>query len=431
MQENKTNKFTQWLETLQQESWQLELLISGFVIFLLAGVYQPIAKLEFDIQVLTSSDSDFDQLYFPFYVLMGTWFILIINLSAHVILRALWIGAIGLRYVSGDIEIESLNYNSRFIHFIKDRVGSFDAYIENLERLCSTVFAYTFLIIFIVLGFAGFLVVGQLLAFLELALTGEVYGFLNLPYIVAGLLYLIDFLTLGFLKKSRKISSWYYPIYRLFGWITLAPIYRPIYYNFIDHKYGRWVLWSIIPYFAIIALYMGMNVATDAYLPENRFNRSLSAFYYDDIWDSKFPSGRASIETKYVENGYIPLFLPYIPRNDDQVIEALCPDLKPAKTGISFFRSDPIREGMNASKALACSAERFKISVNDSLMNQLEYRFYDHPVRKRIGLVTMLDVAYLPRGEHDINIEVQLFLSSTGRDSLQFIQTDVIPFWKE
>ncbi|CAH1001421.1 hypothetical protein LEM8419_02324 [Neolewinella maritima] len=34
-----------WLDKLQQESWQLELLISGFVIFLLIGGLEPMFDL--------------------------------------------------------------------------------------------------------------------------------------------------------------------------------------------------------------------------------------------------------------------------------------------------------------------------------------------------------------------------------------------------
>ena len=42
--DTKHNKkgFAKWLETLQQESWQLELIISGFAVFLLAGAYEPL-----------------------------------------------------------------------------------------------------------------------------------------------------------------------------------------------------------------------------------------------------------------------------------------------------------------------------------------------------------------------------------------------------
>ncbi len=47
MDKNKNKSFVKWLEILQQESWQLELLISGFAIFLLASAYDQLDSFEY------------------------------------------------------------------------------------------------------------------------------------------------------------------------------------------------------------------------------------------------------------------------------------------------------------------------------------------------------------------------------------------------
>ena len=39
------SKFKSWLDTLQQESWQLELIISGVAIFGLIQTFEPILKV--------------------------------------------------------------------------------------------------------------------------------------------------------------------------------------------------------------------------------------------------------------------------------------------------------------------------------------------------------------------------------------------------
>ena len=94
-----------------------------------------------------------------------------------------------------------------------------------------------------------------------------------------------------------------------------------------------------------------------------------------------------------MENGFAQLFLPYVARVDDEVIEALCPYLKPAKTGVFVFgNNDPLRSNMNADLALDCHAQRFKIYVDDKVVNNPKYRFHEHPTRKNIGLLTVLDV---------------------------------------
>lgn len=74
-------------------------------------------------------------------VLAGASLFVLLNLIIHVILRGLWISAVGLRSVSGDIDFDHLKLAPRFDGFLRRKTGSFDAYIERLENLCSIVFS--------------------------------------------------------------------------------------------------------------------------------------------------------------------------------------------------------------------------------------------------------------------------------------------------
>ena len=199
----------------------------------------------------------------------------------------------------------------------------------------------------------------------------------------------------------------------------------------MDNKFGRNIVLFLIPYLIGFTLIASLTVKTQAYLPGNRTLQSISNNFYDDTSEDR-SSYSASISSKFVKNGFAQLFLPYVSRNDDKVIEAICPDLKPAKTGIFFFgNNDPLRNNMNADLALDCHAQRFKIYVNDSLLNNLKYRFHEHPIRKKIGLLTVLDLGYLPRGEHEIKVDVKLLQNNNEKDTLFFRESAHIPFWKE
>ena len=156
MSTNKNQKpfFKEWLEKLQQESWQLELLISGFALFAVWEARTLISDYENfrSINRVTGTTA--------VGVLMGAfswllnigWRIFFFNLLIHVLARGLWIGAIGLRYVSGDIDYHYFNYADIFTNFLQKNVGDFDDYIEKLERFSSVLFAYTFLLFFIFLS---------------------------------------------------------------------------------------------------------------------------------------------------------------------------------------------------------------------------------------------------------------------------------------
>jgi len=252
--------FTEWLEQLQQESWQLELLISGFALF---GIWESRELLtEFreylDIHNPVNSDA-IVAVRFLGAMLQVAWFIFFINLLIHVILRGLWIGAIGLRYVSGEIDYKSLEYSEFFQSYLSKKVGRFDNYIERLEKVCSVIFAYTFLLFFLFFSFTIFLLETTFLAriidflFLEKGNTESSVGVLAtivvVLFILGGLIVFIDFITLGSIKKIRHrgISKAYSYLYRFYSFITFSFIYRPLLYNFIDYKHTRKLVWFSIP----------------------------------------------------------------------------------------------------------------------------------------------------------------------------------------
>ena len=132
----KDSKFKRWLDKLQQESWELELLISGFAIFGLITAYEP---LSLSIKVADNEGHTFQLIISIIAIIASS--ILIFNLLLHIILRGLWIGTLGLRYVFGDIDYEELKYSEKFTSYLKNKIGSFDKYIaeKRYARICAMI----------------------------------------------------------------------------------------------------------------------------------------------------------------------------------------------------------------------------------------------------------------------------------------------------
>lgn len=306
------NLFTEWLEQLQQESWQLELLISGFAIF---GVYsaRPFIN-EIDISSsLQYTDNIGAMVSMAVGILKNGWFIFFVNLIVHVTFRGLWIGAIGLRYVSNEIEYDKLGYSDLFRNFLIKRVGSYDDYIERLEKLCSVIFAFTFLLFLLFCSFS--LYFGELLLLGQIAMkvfgqqslitNGIVLIFLGLGFLV-----FIDFITLGGLKKIKEtvISKPYFYIYRFFSIITLSFLYRPLLYNFIDNSYTRRLFYFSIPYIFLMLFANDLfNNSPNPYVPPTKvmsqFGLIIDDNYYDDrrvLLLNEFPNEDRKINRKSV-----------------------------------------------------------------------------------------------------------------------------------
>lgn len=440
MEQKEKSKFAQWLELLQQESWQLELIISGFAIFLLAGLYQPLQGIWRQVLTLASSSEQMRALIIPVIILQGSWLVLLINLVIHVLLRGLWISTVGLRYVSEDIDFEQLRLRPRFDRFLRRHIGSFDQYIERLEKVCSIIFAFTFLLVFILIALGLWLTLFGAVEYFFEQLT---FGFwvidlfevvIKVTLVLTSLVYFIDFLTLGWVKRIKWLTGIYYPVYRFYGWVTLSFLYRPMYYNLADNRFGRWVGFLLAPYIIGIMIVSSITFVTETYFPKSPGELALNTTAYDDQRGERDFYGRASIPSKYLSNGFLELFLVYRPGVDDSSIKSLCPDLAVGQlTGIRLEGVIQINGGngqdrtVNKDSLLLCMSQIHQIYIDDSLHTDLNYRFYRHPELEKPGLFTMLDVAYLPRGEHVLRIET----CQSCRDTTSAKRQTDIPFWKE
>jgi len=203
------NIFTQWLEKLQQESWQLELVISGLALYL---VYEARVYIEdFAVYAEMYDYTALNPISFASDLFYGSWVIFIINLIVHILARGFWIGAIGLRYVSGEVDYKSLNYSEIFEKHLEKKVGRFDVYIEKLERFCSILYAYTFLLFFIFVSLMAYFGVFVLIISGVESLTdnldssdqGIFISMIALPYFLLGLIYGIDVVFMGGFKKVK------------------------------------------------------------------------------------------------------------------------------------------------------------------------------------------------------------------------------------
>ena len=290
--QDKKSIFSDWLETLQQESWQLELLISGLALF---GIYES-QDLLWELRMYVNANSEGTaaevQSFFITILRVG-WKIFFINLLIHVILRGLWIGAIGLRYVSEDIDYESLNYSQYFTKMLQKKVGGFDDFIEKLEKICSVLFAYTFLLFLLFFSFAFFFF--QLLL---IAKVGSAYAqvsetvvvFTIVFYLLIGFVVCIDFITLGLLKKIEEptLNKIYGYIFTFYGWTTLTFLYRPLLYNFLDNRYTKRLFYFSIPYILLIIFSTNMFTNNNfTYFPgdpnDKSFGNTIDRMHYEDL----------------------------------------------------------------------------------------------------------------------------------------------------
>ncbi|WP_426430947.1 hypothetical protein ACPX19_00960 [Winogradskyella sp. HB-48] len=425
--------FKKLLQKLQEESWQLELLISGFAIF---GLFTAFPYLNIEVKAAQNDGKIYSWIVLS--VVLVSCAILIFNLLLHVVLRGLWIGALGLRYVSGDIDYEALNYSPKFTNYLKKKVGSFDRYIARLENYCSIIFAISFLLIFYVLAFTftiiSIVLVSKLLLDNE-SINGSIGKWIGIPlivFIVIGMFFtFIDFLTQGWLKKKKWLSRLYFPIYWVFSRITLAFLYRPLVYNFLDNKFGRRISLALVPIYVLILVGTSLRYNTSNYFNSDINSNSFIADnsnYEDLLSDDDFIEDIA-ISSKVITNNFMKVFLVFNDDFDDYIF-AFNKGLKPEKelrgldsdivivNDMSWNKRDSLRKAY-----IETLKEVFTIKI-DSIEFDNDYVF-GQSKKQQTGFETYLGLKNFNEGKHILSV---LRKRIRKQDTQRFVYAK-IPFW--
>lgn len=438
MENNYSNsKFKELLDKLQQESWQLELLISGFAIF---GLFTAIEPLSIARQESVAAES---YTKFLFVLASISCLVLIVNLIIHVVLRGLWIGAIGLRYVSGEIDYDSLNYRKRFTNYLKNKVGSFDKYIGNLENYCSILFAVTFLYLFYIISFFIVLLVILLAGnfFIESGIFSEflgtmLLGFFGMFFLFLCFIVFIDFITQGYLKKKEWTSFLYFPLYKVFSILTLSFLYRPLVYNFLDNKFGRRILFILFPvylsafYLSTVSNVRSSFVFRSSISSENYTN---STNYLNTLEKGEFINN-AAITSKIIEKPFLVVFIPFVKSIEDAVTDQdvslkKVTDTRGFKSDFFFKKKLQFKDSLQT-RYLNAFKKTYALQL-DSTPVQTDFLISD--INHQLGFETVLPLKSISEGKHLLKIsrftKPKPKFQKKPKDTIVSEKIITIPFW--
>ncbi len=142
-----------WLRKLERESWQAELIISGAA--LLGSLQLPGVLEKFQHYLLLNFERASLQLWF-FATSYWALFVygLVLLFVFHFIVRALWIGLVGLNSIYPDGIIETNLSSKDYQQKMKAEYGDIDGFINRLDRMASGMFGtgFAFIGLFFNLG---------------------------------------------------------------------------------------------------------------------------------------------------------------------------------------------------------------------------------------------------------------------------------------
>jgi len=420
-------KAPKWLRQLQLHSWEPEILLSGIVLY---GLFQTPELLDKALVFLkvnfSGNTSDINNLIA---LLKVAIYWLTLGLILHLISRGIWVGMVGLSFTfPKGINYDHLKFSPKFRDHL-EKIPSMTSIIISLEKLCSSLFSISFMLFMSMIGgyfYMLVLIIIPLLSYVFLILDGN-FGGLNvvsltiyiLLIMTIGIIGLIDFLTLGFLKKYKWLSKVFWPIYRFVGILTLSRLYRPIYYSIVSN-YNKWKISAFLIFFVVVSIFMVGNIANATYPGDNisRINMwnnrtSTAAFngYYDDQNTEDY-SLVAHLQSDIIRGNTLRFFVVSRADREESIQE--------------FCGYDSLMMELDTAKQyidLHCIKTFYQVYIDDSLLTDLEWKFHFKSHTKQKGLLTWIGIRHLDEGLH--------YLRLKGPDEKYSYDLARIPFYRE
>ncbi|WP_299452556.1 hypothetical protein [uncultured Microscilla sp.] len=433
------NPKPKWLEHIQNNSWEPELFISGGIIFTLLQTTTFIQHQSF---LLLQTNGYYETVVIANF-LIAALNALIFGFGLHLVFRGFWVAAVCLSYVfPKGIQADKVgDYAPPFKQKVKKVTDTSVDLVVWMESASSTIFFLSF--------FLFSLIIGVLLALLiiiphsGLRETWGETGFLLLKIgsgimLLLGGVYLIDFLTLGLIKKQQKLTKIYYPIYWVFSILSLSFLYRSAYYALVTNIRRKWwFVIGVVVYMVVAFAITQFSFAGSSPMPALSFgNLNLKSYLgiqsnryqfhtrqYENMRKKNDLVQHVSIQSDIIGSKYLKLFIVH-QKAIERLMDVDCQQKK-------HYKVQAIRQR----KMLHCYQNFYRIYIDNKRIPHLKWRYYQHPHTNERGIISLVPINHLTPSEHTVEVKLNVSTKKELEELKKFGMKDdiyaYIPFWKE
>jgi hypothetical protein len=423
-------------------TWEMELLLSGALVFSMLQVPGLLDDILYSLRPRLKGDLNYGGFMLYFY-LKVTSYALICTFVLHLASRAVWVAALGLRSVYPEgVLWDKLPRGPIYREYAARTTLTLDQMIDRADNRASLVFAFGLLLVLMSLAimvFSMILVgVGALLG--QFVLKGS-----NNSWITMGLVLLFVVPMVLATWVDRRFGArippqhWFAGLLRrIFGmgsimlWGRLTnPILLTAFSRVGLMRGNLLMVGALYLLMAVILMETLVQSGTvslpgERYLPKEAAGRELESVHYADVRDLReAQEGQPYIPGEIVRGPYLRLFVPYVPRRLDAVVERDCPEAirHPEESDPEQKRA---AEGARTIALLKCVADQLHpLQLDGQPVTDLRYDVARDPITGMRGFVAMIDVRQLPSGRHELAV-----IRPQRPDDDEPVPPILIPFWR-
>lgn len=430
------------------QTYEMELLVSGALTFTLL---QLPGKLNPSFDRAMSFVDGGERLFVVYgfvYVLLAIN-ALIVFFATHLLLRAFWIGLVGLESVyPGGVDWERLKIGRHSGGILRRQISPLGSSIDRLDDICSLVFSLAFSIVLTFVFSIGVVAVCLGISW-GLAATGWIefermfwIAFAGWVVVSAGI-GLLDRFGSQRLREGgaadRALAALVRANIAVSPLRLIGPISLVLQTRLSEKRTNFLVVGSILVVTGslMVGLFARsglLRLDSLRYVPESPGQEGVEAEAYRSNWtdeDFDVARWRPSIDTDVVVGPYVRLVLPYRPSTHNARIAKACPELEPAREGgFSFGRLEDDDPHQRSRVAIECFVGLFHIELDGRPLTDVRFDWYTEPRHQVPGAIAYLDVRELTPGRHQLMVDAPRGELPSGLEAEDRRRRLVIPFWR-
>lgn len=421
MEENQApeeQKSKKWLEEISEQSWNPELIISGFAIYATLSLPSIIQEIYNYYASHYQIDNNFGNELMPVIicaVLMAISQILSFAFIVHFILRAFWVGYLGVISVfPTGINFDRITtYGEYGKNKLRERMQNLDVLALKLEKASSVIFGIAITITlqfigicFLYLVFAIFYNILQNI--LGRALSAKYESLTIFVFLAIILIPSVILIVLTRFKNHPKYGRWHY------HWTTkFQKILLPIFGEHVQSlllTFNSSISVKKLSFFSIFAGLIFVVLMVFNQLSLKGYSLFHFQHYYSSYSDEFFISNSqyedqasknipriATIQSDIITTPFIRLFIAY-PKKNDVFLDSLC---KKGKN--EAIENRYLRNLQESKRKLECMESAYKIELNDSLFAKNEFMYYEFENGEK-GVVMYIPSRLCKKGKNQIKV---------------------------
>ncbi|MEM9077790.1 MAG: hypothetical protein AAGC43_12155 [Bacteroidota bacterium] len=401
-----------WLKRLKEESWEAELLVSAVAIFAILKSFSGI-----DWLVLKFLDYLDPSQYMVGYVIVVCGYLAVGVLACmfiiHFVLRAYWIGLVGLNSVFPDYSLEDSAYSPIYTKKLLQILPKLPDTIARVDDLCSVIFSAAFSLMMI---YSYFTLLATLYLMLFNLLKDYVpFWALMIPAYLLALVYVVGLAisipaNLKRNHKKERLQHLFFLSSSFGNKILFGPLNKNIMQvimTFASNFKKKKSLVRLVIVMGIAGVCFGgvrMDQSDFKYLILGIGNEDTSRIqnsYYANMNQGHFLL-TPEIQSDIIITGSIRLFVPIL-EHEVRRVPLFCDLEEYTKFGIG----SPKQRQQKKQDYLDCYQKKHTLSIDGKGVTT-EFIKIDHPITKQFGIITYVDVSELKNGKHSIQIEKKL-----------------------